>query len=77
MKNFGHQYLNKNLNACDLESLLYELKCATNIVDAIQIAMAEGANTAECYEDALHGAACYLSSIYHQFEQQIFVEEPK
>lgn len=45
----SHQYLNKNLNVCNLESPLYELKCATNIVDAIQIAMAEGANAAECY----------------------------
>lgn len=70
----SHQYLNKNLNVCDLESPLYELKCATNIVDAIQIAMAEGANAAEFYEDALHGAALYLANVYRQFEQQLFVE---
>lgn len=46
----------------------------SNIVDAIQIAMAEGANAAECYEDALHGAALYLANVYRQFEQQLFVE---
>ena len=73
----SHQYLNKNLNVCDLESPLYELKCATNIVDAIQIAMAEGANAAECYEDALHGAALYLANVYRQFEQQLFVGQVK
>ena len=65
----SHQYLNKNLNVCDLESPLYELKCATNIVDAIQTAMAEGSCAAECYEDALS-----LPPFCRQFEQQLFVE---
>jgi len=70
----NHDHLNKNPNTCDLESALFELKCATGVVDAIQTAMAEGSCNEKTYTDALFGAVMYLGTVYRQFEKQIFVE---
>lgn len=70
----SHEKLNQNLNPCDLETALYELKCATNVVDAVHTAMEEGSCPAETFTDALNGAVLYLGTVYRQFEKQIFVE---
>ena len=59
----NHDRLNKNPNTCDLESALFELKCATGVVDAIQTAMAEGSCSEKSYTDALFGAVMYLGII--------------
>ena len=66
--------LNKNPNMLDMETALYELKCATGVVDSIQTAMAEGSRNEKSYTDALFGAVMYLGTVYRQFEKQIFVE---
>lgn len=65
----NHDHLNKNPNTCDLESALFELKCATGVVDAIQTAMAEGSCSEKSYTDALFGAVMYLGTVYRQFEK--------
>lgn len=70
----NHDRLNKNPNMLDMEIALYELKCATGVVDSIQTAMAEGSCNEKTYTDALFGAVMYLSTVYRQFEQLIFVE---
>lgn len=70
----SHENLNRNLKANDLESALFELKCAADIVGAIQTAIAEGSFNQKSYSDALFGAQMYINNVYRQFEQQIFVE---
>ena len=65
--------LNARPSAADLESTLFELRCATNIVEAVQIAMTEGVATAEFFTDALCGAVLYLKSVQEHFSEQIFV----
>ena len=67
---------NPALNAIDLETALYELKCATNVVDAVHTAMEEGACPAENFTDALYGAVVYLGTVYRQFESIIYTEGP-
>lgn len=58
----------------ELETTLYELKCATDVVDAVHTAMEDGACSAETFTDALFGAVMYLGTVYHQFENIIYTE---
>lgn len=60
----------------ELETPLYELKCATDVVDAVHTAMEEGACPAETFTDALFGAVMYLGTVYRQFESIIYTEGP-
>lgn len=66
-------YLNPTPSAAALEGTLFELKCATDIVDAIQTAMSEGHFMADAYTDALCGAVLYLHTVQDQFKKQIFM----
>lgn len=72
----GEKRPNQALKAVDLETTLYELKCATNVVDAVHTAMEDGSSPAETYTDALFGAVMYLVTVYRQFESIIYTEGP-
>lgn len=69
-----HKALNESPDMSDMEMTLYELKCAADIVGAIQTVIAEGSFHQKSYSDALFGAQMYINNVYRQFEQQIFVE---
>lgn len=47
----------------ELDTARNQLKCGTDILWAIHIAMTEGSSKSEDYADALYGAWNYLSTI--------------
>ena len=70
MKTYGN--LRKDINAAKLDSLLLELRCDSNMLDAIHVAMVEGPNSADNYSDALFGAGCYLRDLIDKFSDEIY-----
>ena len=67
-----YRYLRKDINAANLDSLMLELRCDSNMLDAIHVAMVEGVSSAESYTDALFGAVCYLRDLIDKFSDEIY-----
>lgn len=70
MKTYGN--LRKDINAANLDSLMLELRCDSNMLDTIHEAMVKGVNSAESYTDALFGAVCYLRDLIDKFSDEIY-----
>lgn len=70
-----HGNLNTKVDAVELDSCAYDLKCAIDIVSAIQRAEEVPDTPDKSYTDALYGAYRYLCTVYQQFEKAIYIEE--
>lgn len=73
MKNY--KGLRKDVNAANLDELVFELHCATDMLQAVQTAMADGSNAADCYTDALFGACLQFRHLTEKFCDEIFEVE--
>lgn len=70
MKNY--KGLRKDVSAANLDELMYELRCYVDMLEAVQTAMEEGPNAAECYTDALFGAVLCFRHLVEDFSDEIY-----
>lgn len=66
--------LRKNVNAANLDELVFELRCSVDMLQAVQTAMADGPNPADCYTDALFGVILCFQNLTEKISDEIYEE---
>lgn len=72
MKDHGN--LRKNVNTANLDNLMLELRCDSDMLKAVHVAMVEGPDKAENYTDALFGVLMSLWNLIDKFSDEIYEE---
>lgn len=69
-----HENLRKNVNTANLDNLMLELRCDSDMLKAVHVAMVEGPDKAENYTDALFGVLMSLWNLIDKFSDEIYEE---
>lgn len=69
-----HGNLRKNVNPVRLDDLMFELRCDSDMLKAIHVAMAEGTEDAGGYVNALFGVLTSLWNTIDKFSDEIYEE---
>lgn len=72
MKEYGN--LRKNVNTVRLDDLMFELRCDSDMLKAVHVAMAEGPENAGGYVNALFGVLTSLWNTIDKFSDEIYEE---
>ena len=72
MKEYGN--LRKDVNMANLDNLMLELRCDSDMLKAVHVAMVEGPNRADNYTDALFGVLMSLWNLINKFSDEIYEE---
>ena len=69
-----YRNLRKNVNAANLDSLMLELRCDSDMLKAVHVAMVEGPDRADNYTDALFGVMVAFWNLIDKFSNEIYEE---
>lgn len=69
-----HGNLRKDVDSTTLDNLVLELRCDSNMLKAVHVAMVEGPDKAENYTDALFGVLMSLWNLIDKFSDEIYEE---
>lgn len=69
-----HGNLRKDVNSTTLDNLVLELRCDSDMLKAVHVAMVEGPDKAENYTDALFGVLMSLWNLIDKFSDEIYEE---
>lgn len=72
MKEYGN--LRKDVNMANLDNLMLELRCGSDMLKAVHVAMVEGPDRADNYTDALFGVLMSLWNLINKFSDEIYEE---
>lgn len=72
MKEYGN--LRKDVNMANLDHLMLELRCDSDMLKAVHVAMVEGPDRADNYTDALFGVLMSLWNLINKFSDEIYEE---
>lgn len=70
MKTYGN--LRKNVDVATLDNLMLELRCDSDMLKAVHVAMVEGPDNAENYTNALFGVLLSLWNTIEKFSDEIY-----
>ena len=70
MKEYGN--LRKNVNTVQLDDLMFELRCDSDMLKAVHVAMVDGPDNAENYTNALFGVLLSLWNTIEKFSDEIY-----
>lgn len=69
-----HGNLRKDVDPTTLDNLVLELRCDSDMLKAVHVAMVEGPDKAENYTDALFGVLMSLWNMIDKFSDEIYEE---
>ena len=69
-----HGNLRKDVDVTTLDNLVLELRCDSDMLKAVHVAMVEGPDKAENYTDALFGVLMSLWNLIDKFSDEIYEE---
>lgn len=69
-----HGNLRKDVDFTTLDNLVLELRCDSDMLKAVHVAMVEGPDKAENYTDALFGVLMSLWNLIDKFSDEIYEE---
>lgn len=69
-----HGNLRKDVDPTTLDNLVLELRCDSDMLKAVHVAMVEGPDKAENYTDALFGVLMSLWNLIDKFSDEIYEE---
>ena len=69
-----YSYLRKDINAAHLDSLMLELRCDSDMLKAVHVAMVEGPDRADNYTNALFGVLVAFWNLIDKFSDEIYEE---
>lgn len=69
-----HGNLRKDVDSTTLDDLVLELRCDSDMLKAVHVAMVEGPDKAENYTDALFGVLMSLWNLIDKFSDEIYEE---
>lgn len=69
-----HGNLRKDVDSTTLDNLVLELRCDSDMLKAVHVAMVEGPDKAENYTDALFGVLISLWNLIDKFFDEIYEE---
>lgn len=69
-----HGNLRKDVDSTILDNLVLELRCDSDMLKAVHVAMVEGPDKAENYTDALFGVLMSLWNLIDKFSDEIYEE---
>lgn len=69
-----HGNLRKDVDFTTLDNLMLELRCDSDMLKAVHVAMVEGPDKAENYTDALFGVLMSLWNLIDKFSDEIYEE---
>ena len=69
-----HGNLRKDVDVTTLDNLVLELRCDSDMLKAVHVAMVEGPDKAENYTDALFGVLMSLWNLIDKFSNEIYEE---
>lgn len=67
-----HGNLRKDVDPTTLDNLVLELRCDSDMLKAVHVAMVEGPDKAENYTDALFGVLMSLWNLIDKFSDEIY-----
>lgn len=67
-----HGNLRKDVDSTTLDNLVLELRCDSDMLKAVHVAMVEGPDKAENYTDALFGVLMSLWNLIDKFSDEIY-----
>ena len=67
-----HGNLRKDINAANLDNLMLELRCDSDMLKAVHVAMVEGPDRADNYTDALFGVVVAFWNLIEKFSDEIY-----
>lgn len=70
MKEYGN--LRKNVNTVQLDDLMFELRCDSDMLKAVHVAMTEGTEDPRGYLNALFGVLTSLWNTIDKFSNEIY-----
>lgn len=68
-------FLRKNVNAVNLDELMYELRCTTTTLTAVHTAMEKQDFEPRFYSDALFGCVLSFFNLIDKFDAEIYEED--
>lgn len=69
-----HGNFRKDVDSTTLDNLVLELRCDSDMLKAVHVAMVEGPDKAENYTDALFGVLMSLWNLIDKFSDEIYEE---
>lgn len=69
-----HGNLRKDVDSTTLDNLVLELRCDSDMLKAVHVAMVEGPDKAENYTDALFGVLMSIWNLIDKFSDEIYEE---
>lgn len=69
-----HGNLRKDVDSTTLDNLVLELRCDSDMLKAVHVAMVEGPDKAENHTDALFGVLMSLWNLIDKFSDEIYEE---
>lgn len=69
-----HGNLRKDVDSTTLDNLVLDLRCDSDMLKAVHVAMVEGPDKAENYTDALFGVLMSLWNLIDKFSDEIYEE---
>lgn len=69
-----HGNLRKDVDSTTLDNLVLELRCDSDMLKAVHVAMVEGPDKSENYTDALFGVLMSLWNLIDKFSDEIYEE---
>lgn len=72
MKAYGN--LRKDVNMANLDNLMLELRCDSDMLKAVHVAMVEGPDRADNYTNALFGVLVAFWNLIDKFSNEIYEE---
>ena len=70
MKEYGN--LRKDVNMANLDNLMLELRCDSDMLKAVHVAMVEGPDRADNYTNALFGVLIAFLNLIDKFSDEIY-----
>lgn len=67
-----HGDLRKDVNMANLDNLMLELRCDSDMLKAVHVAMVEGPDRADNYTNALFGVLMSLWNLIDKFSDEIY-----
>ncbi len=67
-----HGNLRKDVDSTTLDNLVLELRCDSDMLKAVHVAMVEGPDKAENYTDALFGVLVAFWNLIDKFSDEIY-----
>lgn len=64
----------KDVSMANLDNLMLELRCDSDMLKAVHVAMVEGPDKAENYTDALFGVLVAFWNLIDKFSDEIYEE---